>query len=68
MSLYPCFWQAMASEKIIGDHSDLGQDRRKNMPEWNAEAQRTVAHVAAELSEAHRGAFLWHAFQGEQHA
>jgi hypothetical protein len=30
------------------------------MPNWNAEAQRAVAHIEAELSEAHRGAFLWH--------
>ncbi len=30
------------------------------MVDWNAEAQRAVAHVEAELSEAHRGAFFWH--------
>lgn len=30
------------------------------MADWNTESQRAVAHVEAELSEAHRGAFLWH--------
>ena len=30
------------------------------MVDWNAEAERAVAHVEAKLSEAHRGAFLWH--------
>ncbi len=30
------------------------------MPDWNTEAQRAVAHVEDELSEAHRGAFYWH--------
>jgi len=30
------------------------------MNDWNAEARRAVAHVEDELSEAHRGAFLWH--------
>ena len=34
------------------------------MPDWNAEAQRAVTHVEAELSEAHRGAFLWYEPQG----
>lgn len=30
------------------------------MTDWNTEAQRAVAHVETELSEAHRGAFLWY--------
>ena len=34
------------------------------MPNWNTEAQRAVAHVEAELSEAHRGVFLWYEPQG----
>jgi hypothetical protein len=28
--------------------------------DWNAEAKKALAHVQAELSEAHRGAFVWH--------
>ena len=34
------------------------------MPNWSIEAQRAVAHVESELSEAHRGAFLWYEPQG----
>ena len=30
------------------------------MIDWNAEARRAVAHVESELSESHRGAFLWY--------
>ncbi len=30
------------------------------MFDWNAEARRALDHVRSELSEAHRGAFLWH--------
>ena len=34
------------------------------MIDWNAEAQSAVDHVQSELSEAHRGAFLWHEPRG----
>ena len=34
------------------------------MPNWNTEAQRAVDHVQSELSEAHRGAFLWYEPRG----
>jgi len=34
------------------------------MPNWNAEARRAVEHIQSELSEAHRGAFLWYEPEG----
>ncbi len=30
------------------------------MANWNAEAERAVGRVEAELPEAHRGAVFWH--------
>jgi hypothetical protein len=34
------------------------------MIDWNTEAEQAVTHVEDELSEAHRGAFLWYEPQG----